>query len=126
MAAPASYAASGRNRIPEGEQKMYQLRAEQYLRMLTGIDAEEALNRGLDFEYNNAVYAVMDPSIWTTRALGRPARPWRIGRSAIASPPTAQARQCMTLPARGWWIPACSIGGVTDVWADGNPLSQEL
>ena len=43
MAAPASYAASGRNRIPEGEQKMYQLRAEQYLRMLTGIDAEEAL-----------------------------------------------------------------------------------
>lgn len=60
MAAPASYAASGRNRIPEGEQKMYQLRAEQYLRMLTGIDAEEALNRGLDFEYNNAIYAVMD------------------------------------------------------------------
>lgn len=71
MAAPASYAASGRNRISEGEQKMYQLRAEQYLRMLTGIDAEEALNRGLDFEYNNAIYAVMDALYLDDQSAGK-------------------------------------------------------
>lgn len=60
MTAPATYEQSGRNRVPEDTRTIYQLRAKQYLRMLTGIDAEEALNRGLDFEYNNAIYAVMD------------------------------------------------------------------
>ena len=43
MTAPVAYEMSGRNRVPADEQTMYQLRAEQYLRMLTGIDAEEAL-----------------------------------------------------------------------------------
>ena len=114
MTAPATYEQSGRNRVPEDTRTMYQLRAEQHLRMLTGIDAEEALNRGLDFEYNNAIYAVMDALYLDDQSAGK------------TSPPPAQARQCMTLPARGWWIPACSIGGVTDVWADGHPLSQDL
>lgn len=63
MTAPATYEQSGRNRVPADERTMYQLRAEQYLRMLTGIDADEALNRGLDLEYNNAIYAVMD-ALW--------------------------------------------------------------
>ena len=43
MTAPVTYEMSGRNRVPADERTMYQLRAEQYLRMLTGIDAEEAL-----------------------------------------------------------------------------------
>ena len=43
MTAPVTYEMAGRNRVPADEQTMYQLRAEQYLRTLTGIDAEEAL-----------------------------------------------------------------------------------
>lgn len=50
---------------------MYQLRAEQYLRMLTGIDAEEALNRGMGFEYNNAIYAVMDALYLDDQSAGK-------------------------------------------------------
>ena len=43
MTAPATYEQSGRNRVPADERITYQLQAEQHLRMLTGIDAEEAL-----------------------------------------------------------------------------------
>lgn len=71
MTAPATYEQSGRNRVPEDTRTMYQLRAEQHLRMLTGIDAEEALNRGLDFEYNNAVYAVMDALYLDDQSAGK-------------------------------------------------------
>lgn len=71
MTAPATYEQSGRNRVPEDTRTMYQLRAEQHLRMLTGIDAEEALNRGLDFEYNNAVYAVMDALYLDDQSTGK-------------------------------------------------------
>lgn len=71
MTAPETYELSGRNRIPEGERKMYQLRAEQYLQTLTGIDAEEALNRALDFEYNNAIYAVMDALYLDDQSAGK-------------------------------------------------------
>lgn len=71
MAAPATYELSGRNRVPADERTMYQLRAEQYLWMLTGIDAEEALNRGLDFEYNNAIYAVMDALYLDDQSAGK-------------------------------------------------------
>lgn len=67
----ATYELSGRNRVPEDARTMYQLQAEQYLRMLTGIDAEEALNRGLDFEYNNAVCAVMDALYLDDQSAGK-------------------------------------------------------
>lgn len=71
MTAPATYEMSGRNRVPTDERTMYQLRAEQYLRMLTGIDAEEALNLGLDFEYSNAIYAVMDALYLDDQSAGK-------------------------------------------------------
>lgn len=71
MTAPATYELSGRNRVPEDARTRYQLQAEQYLRMLTGIDAEEALNRGMDFEYNNAIYAVMDALYLDDQSAGK-------------------------------------------------------
>ena len=71
MTAPATYEMAGRNRVPEDGRMMYQLRAEQYLRMLTGIDAEEALNRGMGFEYNNAIYAVMDALYLDDQSAGK-------------------------------------------------------
>lgn len=71
MTATVTYEMAGRNRVPADERTMYQLRADQYLRMLTGIDAEEALNRGLDFEYSNAVYAVMDALYLDDQSAGK-------------------------------------------------------
>ena len=35
------------------------------------LDAEEALNRGLDFEYNNAIYAVMDALYLDDQSAGK-------------------------------------------------------
>ena len=69
MAAPATYELSGRNRVPADERTMYQLRAEQYLRMLTGIDAETVADWSVSYSQsgNGAGTAVYDA-----------ARPWLV------------------------------------------------
>ena len=88
MTAPTTYEESGRNRIPESERGTYQLRAECYLEMLTGIDAEEALNRALDFEYNNAVFAVMDALYLDDQSAGKTSETvadWSVSYSQSAS-----------------------------------------
>lgn len=71
MTAPETYALSGRDRIPESERDRYQLRAEQYLEMLTGTDMEEAAARNLAFAYNNAVFAVMDALYLEDQSAGK-------------------------------------------------------
>ena len=71
MTAPADYGSSGRKLIPDSECPRYQTRAEAVLFSMTGITASDAAERGQDWEYASALYAIMDALYLDDKSAGK-------------------------------------------------------